>query len=154
MKKLILLFVLISCASISAHQVWFTTGVDTKLEDLYLPEDLIVLSLAPNANQSGVPIPASSKALITWSMDTDDLAQANALQYKMYIDGVANSLVHKCGDVKPFNCTAPLPAMTVGTHTIDITASDATSESGHSTSIVVRFFIVLVTPTNLKILVP
>ena len=54
------------------------------------------------------------------------LAEAQSYTYRIYLDAatVGVTIVATCtGAVSPFSCTAPLPALTTGTHTSQLTAS-------------------------------
>ena len=54
------------------------------------------------------------------------LAEAQGYGYKLYLDGATMGVggVATCaGAASPFLCTVPLPALTTGTHTVQLTAS-------------------------------
>lgn len=184
MKKLNLaVLVLLSIAQLNAHAqnavykdnepladqtqtVWFTNGVSLKLTDLFIADELVTINvmadgIAPIPIPDPPPLPqpggvnAPSNSTITWTIDTTDVAQANALRYKLYIDNVASPLTHKCdGSTRPFTCTAPLPVMTAGNHNVDITAANDTGEGNHSLPITVSYILAIPRPENLKIVIP
>jgi hypothetical protein len=89
------------------------------------------------------------------------LADAQGYVYRMYLDGAATGavLVATCGGTtSPFTCTAPLPALTTGTHTSQLTASvvlpapdGRTIESAKSTALTFRLFAAPAIPAGQRI---
>ena len=79
-------------------------------------------------------------ARLGWRQPAVDAAQASSFQYALYIDGARTMLAGVTCSETPseagFDCSAVLPTMTAGTHTLELSAvtmdGSATLESGRS----------------------
>lgn len=120
---------------------------------IYLLVLLCVLCAIPAAAQT----PATTNAKVMWDIDE---SRAFELDYKLYIDGVPTVLSGKtCGPNIPLGliaCQAPLPAMTIGTHTLELSALDISDpanpvESAKSSSVIIRFYLAPNVPTNVRV---
>jgi hypothetical protein len=88
----------------------------------------VVLSLLTLVIQKGtsalVPIVIAGKERIGWNQAADSEAQAARFRYVVYIDGTPVELTGgSCGRSfreATFSCSAPLPPLSFGVHTIDI----------------------------------
>lgn len=85
-------------------------------------------------------------------------AAALALTYKQYLDAGTTSTVltgvtaiATPSVAQSSDCLAPIPPMTVGVHSVTISASNASLESAKSTSITFTMAIVPATPSNFRI---
>jgi len=120
----------------------------TKL--LLLTLGLLVALAAPLAAQT----PALPTSVLGWDQGGATLADVNTLVTRIYVDnaqGVAVTGRTCAGTVSPFQCRAPLPALTPGLHAIRLTSAVDAFESPLSVALDITM-IVLVTPTNLQIL--
>jgi hypothetical protein len=105
---------------------------------------------------------ATNNSKLSWNQPLDTLvttaAQAQALIYKQYPDGITTGIVITgvtCTGTTTVTCTAPLPAYTVGSHTITLTASqstDATTESLKSNVVSFTFKIIVSAPNSVTII--
>jgi len=105
---------------------------------------------------------ATNNSKLSWIQPLDTLvtsaAQAQALVYKQYPDNAVTGIVLlnvTCTGTTAIICTAPLPAYTVGSHTITITAAqttDPTTESIKSNVVLFTFKIIVSSPTNVTII--
>lgn len=105
-----------------------------------------------------LPILASAQATGTSKLAFDqaaaNLAEANSLTYKYYPDGAATGVtttVTCTGSTSPFVCETPFPAFTPGSHTIQVTASNAAGESLKSAVFNFTFVVIPSAPVNLRI---
>lgn len=114
---------------------------------------LVVFSSVPVAAQ--VPTPIAGVEKLAWSMPATPYLPTS-LTYAVYVDGTRSPLVATCvAPVAPataFDCIAPLPAMTPGTHDLQITAivtdGPTTVESVKSVILSVRIVVAPPTPIN------
>jgi len=84
-------------------------------------------------------------------------AVAQGLSYNAYVDSNAPVVLAgvTCSTGTPnTTCTATWPTMNTGTHTIQLTQVSGTSESAKSTPPFVFTFVVLVSPTNVRVVTP
>lgn len=89
---------------------------------------VLVFVAAPAAAQAPVlPHPVPSTYALTWDQDAPTLADAQANQYFLNIDGVrspAPMLPITCsGTASPFVCKTAAPAMTPGQHSLAVVAA-------------------------------
>lgn len=97
--------------------------------------------------------PAVPSDKLGWDVKQD----TTGMTFAVKVDGVRSNLTAICD--APVNgialCKAPLPAMTVGTHAIEVIAivndGPLTAESGPSLPLSVRF-IAVVTPENVRLI--
>lgn len=105
-----------------------------------------------------VPVMAQQTALpgskLAWEQGAVDLTEANSLSATLYEEGATPILLvagKDCvGVSSPFSCSVPLPAFTVGLHTVRLTVSLAGMESSMSDPLTFRI-IVIQTPKGLRI---
>lgn len=117
---------------------------------------LLVLSfsiLVPSAlhAQTVVATPGNKYA---WDQDATDLVTAQAFTYKDYTDALAPVVltpVTCTGTTSPFQCIAPMPLLTAGSHSTTLTASDTAGESLPSSPLAFTFVVVPNPPKNLHI---
>ena len=105
---------------------------------------------------------ATNNSKLSWNQPLDTLVtnatQAQALIYKQYPDGITTGIVITgvtCTGTTTVTCTVPLPAYTVGSHTITLTASqstDATTESLKSNVVSFTFKIIVSAPNSVTII--
>lgn len=126
---------------------------------------LIFIAAITPAIARAQPAPATPNSNAIWEQPNETQATAQALAHRFYLDAATvggpvlttKTCVTSVAPVTPLpnvTCTAKLPAMTVGSHTIKITASLAAAGSVESDfSNVVSFTMQIVpsTPTNLRI---
>lgn len=87
------------------------------------------------------------------------LADAQAYAYSGYFDGASTAtlLTATCaGTISPFSCSAPLPPLLTGTHTVELTAKvilpdGRSAESAKSAAFSFRIFAAPNTPANIRI---
>lgn len=71
---------------------------------------------------------ASPTDKFAWNIDAQSLAVAQSYAYEVELDGVVlpTALVTTCsGATAPYDCAAPIPAVTPSTHTARVRAVDA-----------------------------
>lgn len=118
---------------------------------------LAILILFPTVLNAQVPV-ATPNSRIFWNQE----GYQGDYVFKLYIDGTPNTLVAKCTpingpDGQPIrtDCEAPLPAMTVGKHVLELTTSVTIEgnvlESPKSVPLNVVMTIIPISPTNLRI---
>ena len=102
---------------------------------------LVLLSLLLTAAQEGtvglVPIIIGGNERLGWDQAADDDAQIATLGYIAYVDGNAVGMSgQSCVRSSPamYACTAPLPPLSIGFHTVDIaaTVNGSSVQSGRS----------------------
>lgn len=101
---------------------------------------------------------AWNEATISNTNTPADVATVQAYTYKYYADGATTGTtltpVTCTADATPattITCQAPFPAFTPGTHTLQITASDAAGEGTKSAVFTFTFVVVPGAPTNIRI---
>jgi hypothetical protein len=90
-----------------------------------------------------------------WSQVATDLPSASGFTYRAYLDASATgtTLTATCtGTASPFSCTAPIPAVTPGTHTVALTAANVAGESLKSSVTTFQMVAVPSAPTSIVIL--
>jgi hypothetical protein len=83
-----------------------------------------------------------------------DLASAQGYTYKIYADGAATGVVAAAtcsGTAAPFACAVAIPAFTPGSHTVQLTATNAAGESAKSTAFTFTLVVVPTAPANLRV---
>lgn len=90
----------------------------------------------------GVILIASSVAVysqsrnVVWDQTAGVLLEAQTYTYRHYIDGATTGTILNgvscVGSSSPFQCSAPLPTLSNGWHTIQLTASNLDGESAKS----------------------
>lgn len=118
---------------------------------------LVMLALALFAGEASAQTQAGPGSRLTWTQVASTLADAQALTYRAYFDegttGVV--LVATCAATatpNSFNCVAPIPAVTPGSHTVQLTAANVAGESPKSVGLQFTMQAVANTPTGLGIL--
>jgi hypothetical protein len=113
---------------------------------------IAVLWASPVAAQTATP---ASK--LAWDEVGESPAVAQAAIYNLYVDGAGVALnltsvacVVQTSNAANATCTAPFPAMTVGSHTLTLSQVSNGAESPKSAPLSVTFAIV-VTPTGIRI---
>lgn len=108
----------------------------------------------------------SPNSKFAWTQEADTLATAQAYIYRLYVDGGATPipLTATCVDATPagsqptnpptFNCEAPFPAFTPGTHNVRLTAGNASGESEPTPVVSFNLVVVPKTPTAFRIVNP
>lgn len=123
---------------------------------IYALVALTFLAITPSAFAQAVPAPNSAQ--IAWTMQEPN---AFNFQYKLYIDGTPTNLTGiTCGTggtAGTMECRAPLPAMTVGTHAIAVSAVDISdaanpAEGPRSEVLSIRFFLAPGKPANVRVI--
>ncbi|MEP7310458.1 MAG: PQQ-dependent sugar dehydrogenase [Acidobacteriota bacterium] len=113
----------------------------------------LLLSLLAFAAQEGtvglVPIIIGGNERLAWDQAAADDAQVATFRYIAYVDGNAVSMTgQSCVRSAPgvYTCTAPLPALSIGFHTVDIaaTVNGASVQSGRSN----RLLLLVVRPVQ------
>lgn len=110
-----------------------------------------VLSAPLSAQTSGGP-----GAKYQFDQTAADLAQANGFTYREYRDGATTGTVLTVSCVAgasatTFTCTAAIPAITPGNHTVQFTAANVGGESVKSTAFAFQIVAVPSAPTNTRI---
>lgn len=108
----------------------------------------LLLSLAaPLAAQTPVPSPIPPTTMLAWDHDG-----VSVDGFALYVDGVRSDLAlpprQSDGSYR-----APFPALTPGTHTIEIAAYNLAGESTRA-SLSVRVVVIPSAPSNLRIVLP
>lgn len=92
-----------------------------------------------------------------WNQPAISAAEAQALTYRYYLDGSTEPKVLAgvtCSEpeVSPgkYRCTAPIPAMELGEHTVKLTASNSEGETVPSNTMTLKFSL-LATPEELAV---
>lgn len=98
----------------------------------------LLLFALPAAAQDTVTV--GSPIVLAWDQDAPSLSAAQSYNYKMYISPAADTVLTNVTCVagavpSAFVCSAPLMALTVGTYTIELTASSNGLESAKSTPV-------------------
>lgn len=101
--------------------------------------------------------PATPGSRFAWTQAAATLADANAFTYRVYLEAapVGQVLTATCvagGTPTSFECTAPIPAVTPGPHTVTFTAANAAGESPKSSPFSFLMQAVPGAPTNVRIL--
>lgn len=113
---------------------------------------LVFLLTLPSLAQAQTATPTTK---LGWDQEGQSLANASGATYQLYIDGgTATPLPNvACAQNGPstVSCSAPLPALTAGSHVIRLSQTLGGAESGQSASLNFTFVIV-VTPTNLRVI--
>lgn len=98
---------------------------------------------------------ANPSSRLGWDQPATTLAEASGYTYKYYANtattGINFTGVTCVGTTAPFNCSAPFPAFTPGSHTIQITASNVAGESAKSAVFSFTFVVVPGIPVNIRI---
>lgn len=104
---------------------------------------------------TATPLDPNKTYSIAWDQDGATQALAQSFQYTVYVDGIGSVVAHICGSnfIGGVQCAAPLPALTGGNHTIEVSAADLSVptsplSSEKSTALPVRVVVVPRTPTN------
>lgn len=99
--------------------------------------------------------PATGKNKIGFDQDGPSLTEVQAYTWKYYADsattGVTLTSVTCVGTASPFQCEAPFPAFTPGSHTLTLTTSNLAGESVKSTPLSFSFVVTPGAPTSLRI---
>lgn len=103
--------------------------------------------------------PAIQSQKLGWDQQAPTLATASGYQYAVYLDSGPRTVVTGTvctGTGSPFSCTVPLPAMTPGVHTLELTAADTSVpgtviESVKSAPFALRLVVAPAAGTNLRI---
>lgn len=113
---------------------------------------IVALSLSGGVASAQTGTPTSKLA---WDQAASDLATAQALTFKYYPDGATTGTVLTgvtcSGTAAPFVCAVNFPAFTPGSHTVQLTASNAAGESVKSASFSFSFVVIPAAPVNLRI---
>ena len=101
--------------------------------------------------------PADPSKRLGWDVPGQAVTVAQASGYNLYIDAATTpvglqsvSCASGGGSGPAVTCTAPIPAMTPGTHLITLTQTSGTAESAKSTGLSITF-VVVVTPQGLRV---
>ena len=112
-----------------------------------------VLVGLPHIATAQAATPASKLA---WDQVGQSVATASGASYSVYID--TGTPIPLTGAVcvvgvptTMATCTAPFPAMSPGAHTLTLTQVIAGAESPKSTPALAVVFVVVVTPTNIRV---
>lgn len=122
---------------------------------------LVLAAAGPAAAQTGQ---ATASSFVAWDqVDVVDVAEAQARQFRIKVDGGAPQLLaHKCGAPAAdavagtkATCAASLPAMTPGNHTLAINAADVVDgvvlEGEFSDPFPVRMHVAPGKPVNVRL---
>jgi hypothetical protein len=95
---------------------------------------------SPSPGGGGAAIPINGGERIAWIQDAESLAAARAFNFVVYVDGARSSLAGvSCADASgQAECSAPLPRLSSGRHTLEIAAVAAGKEGEKSTTITVE----------------
>lgn len=101
--------------------------------------------------------PADPSKKLGWDVPGEAVTVAQASGYNLYVDaattpiGLQSVVCTSGGASGPLvSCIAPFPAMAPGTHTVTLTQTSGTAESGKSTGLSITF-VVVVTPQSLRV---
>lgn len=100
-------------------------------------------------------ITATSK--LVWDQDAPDVATAQAYTYQVFVDGVqvttwvSNLVVIATPIVGTQLATASFPPLSVGNHSITLTATNAVGASAQSVALAVTVLGVPAIPKNLRV---
>lgn len=98
------------------------------------------------------PTQATTASKFSWTQGAPTLADAQAYEYGIYVDGSTTKQVLAAvtctGTVSPFNCEAPIPAFTPGNHTATLTAKNVAGESLKSDPLGFNFVVTPSKPGN------
>lgn len=107
-----------------------------------------VLVLVATVASAQVPSPTPANVKIGWDHDG-----FNTDGYALIVDGVRSVIVATCTGTAPvLVCTTPFPAMTPGTHTLQVEAFNAAG-AGISTPLSVTVFVKPGDPTGVRIII-
>lgn len=111
-----------------------------------------LLLLTPNyAHAQGNVVPSDKLA---WDQQASSLAEAQSYVYKRYDDGSATGValtgVTCAGTTAPYVCSVAYPAYTPGSHSVQVTASNAAGESSKSAPFTFTFVVIPAAPTNVR----
>lgn len=85
---------------------------------------LLALGLAAFAYSQSIPR-ATAGMRLAWDQSAESLADAQAYRFTAYVNGATTGAVVTAtcsGAASPFECVTPLPATSIGTHTVVIAA--------------------------------
>jgi hypothetical protein len=103
------------------------------------------------------PPPAGPTSFFQWTQPAASAAAAQALSYRYYVDGATAGTVVTgvtCTGTTTITCEAPVPALTPGNHTVQISAASTAGESAKSSppfSFAYDSVVVPQVPVNLRI---
>jgi hypothetical protein len=116
---------------------------------------LILTAIAQPAFAQGTATGGNS---LGWTQTGPDLATVSAYTYKHYDDASATGVAFTgvtcaASTTTPgaFDCQAPFPAFTPGSHSMAMTASNVAGESAKSSPLSFVFVVVPAVPTSLRI---
>lgn len=99
----------------------------------------------PSTDQPGGDVQISGGERLGWNQQAPNAAELGSFQYAIYIDGVRSELTGtSCGTTAVtagFECSAPLPGMSTGLHTIELASfivAGSVLESARSSPLRVR----------------
>lgn len=97
----------------------------------------------------------SANNKLAWDQPAASIAEAQSLTYKLYADGSATASTlptATCtGATAPYSCTVPFPAFTPGSHTVQLSASNAAGESSKSAAFGFTFVVIPASPANIRV---
>jgi len=112
---------------------------------ILVPSTLFAQTAVQGASHLGFDVPNQTPAV------------AQSLSYNIYVDSAApvvlTGITCTSGTTNT-TCVANWPTLTTGTHTIQLTQVSGTTESAKSTPPFVFTFVVLVSPTNVRVVIP
>lgn len=112
---------------------------------------LVGLGVAHSATAQTV-VPSSR---LGWDEVAASNSEAGGFTYKYYPDGAATATTigtATCtGGSSPFACTVPFPTFSPGSHTLQLTATNAAGESAKSAVFSFTVVAIPATPTNLRV---
>jgi glucose/arabinose dehydrogenase len=76
-----------------------------------------------NGQDSSGELKVTGRERLGWNQEATSTAELNSFGYAIYLDGVRSELRASCGSSRGsdgYACTAPLPRMSVGSHTIEL----------------------------------
>jgi hypothetical protein len=99
--------------------------------------------------------PATGKNKIGFDQEGPTLTEVQAYTWKYYADtattGIILTGVSCIGTVSPYQCEAPFPAFTPGSHILTLTTSNLAGESIKSAPLSFAFVVTPGAPINIKI---
>lgn len=97
----------------------------------------------------------SANNKLAWDQPAASIAEAQSLTYKLYADGAATASTlptATCtGATAPYACSVPFPAFTPGSHTVQLSASNAAGESPKSAAFGFTFVVIPASPANIRV---
>ena len=91
---------------------------------------------------------------LAWDQAAATLLDASSMTYRVYEASATTITLPAAtctGTASPFACSVAFPAFTPGSHTIQMTASNAAGESAKSAAFTFTFIVVPGVPTNIRI---